>query len=269
MKRYLEIYRAEQLPVFQNLMFHSEAEAINCVRGDVVLVQDIETGLIFNQAFKPDLMKYGADYQNEQAVSTVFQRHLQNVSEAIRKHFEGHSLIEVGCGKAYFLEQLQGHGFEIAGWDPTYEGSNPAVVKEFFGPEAEQRADGIILRHVLEHVQEPVGFISKLRDANGGGGKIYIEVPCFDWICDHRAWFDIFYEHVNYFRLADFYRMFGSVYEAGHTFNGQYLYVVADLATIRTPVYVTEDRFEFPGDFLDAIEQHADRLRTQDTGHSR
>ena len=28
MKRYLEIYRAEQLPIFQNRMFHSEQEAL-------------------------------------------------------------------------------------------------------------------------------------------------------------------------------------------------------------------------------------------------
>jgi hypothetical protein len=57
MNRYREIYRAEQLPVFQNRMFHSEQEARNCIKGDVVLVQDIETGLIFNQAFRPDLMQ--------------------------------------------------------------------------------------------------------------------------------------------------------------------------------------------------------------------
>ncbi len=262
MKRYLEIYRAEQLPIFQNQMFHSEKEAINCVRGDVVLVQNLKTGLIFNQVFKSELMKYNADYQNEQAVSTFFQWHLQDVSEIIQKHFQGHSLIEVGCGKGHFLEQLQGIGFDITGWDPTYEGSNPSIVKKFFSPEAGQRAEGIILRHVLEHVQEPVEFISKLRDVNGGG-KIYIEVPCFDWICEHRAWFDIFYEHVNYFRLTDFSRMFGSVYEAGHTFNGQYLYVVADLATIRVPDYDAQDRFEFPGDFFDTVEQLAVRLRAQ------
>jgi len=38
---------------------------------------------------------------------------------------------------------------------------------------------------------------------------IYIEVPCFDWICLHRSWFDVFYQHFN-FRLADFDRVFGS-----------------------------------------------------------
>jgi len=263
MKRYREIYRAEQLPVFQNRMFHSEVEAKNCAKGHVVLVQDLMTGLIFNQAFKPELMQYDGDYQNEQAVSAVFQRHLQNVSDVILKHFRESSLIEVGCGKGYFLEQLQVMGFKITGLDPAYEGSNPSVIKTYFSPEIGLCADGIILRHVLEHVQDPVGFLSRVRDANGGGGKIYIEVPCFDWICDHRAWFDIFYEHVNYFRLSDFYRMFDVVYEAGHMFNRQYIYVVADLATIKVPECNEADWINFPERFLDSVNGYAVRLGTE------
>jgi SAM-dependent methyltransferase len=243
-------------------MFHSEEEAKNCTRGDVVLVRDLETGLTYNQAFRPELMQYDADYQNEQAVSAAFRRHLQRVLEIIRKHFQDSSLIEVGCGKGYFLEQLQAVGFKITGLDPAYEGSNPAIIREYFRPEIGLRADGIILRHVLEHVQDPVGFLSAVREANGGGGKIYIEVPCFDWICDHRAWFDIFYEHVNYFRLSDFHRMFGIVHEAGHTFNGQYLYVVADLATIGVPEYNETDSGKLPEGFLDTVSVYAAELGT-------
>jgi hypothetical protein len=258
------MYRVEQLPVFQNRMFHSREDARNCAKGDVVLAQDPATGLIWNRAFRPELMEYGPDYHNEQGLSGFFQSHLQNVSQIVQKHFRGLSLIEVGCGKGHFLESLQALGFQIAGLDPAYEGSNPAIVKQYFSPEAGLRGDGIILRHVLEHVNDPVSFLSAIRDANGGGGKVYIEVPCFDWICEHRAWFDIFYEHVNYFRLADFDRMFGVVHEAGRIFQGQYLYAVADLATIRTPVREKADRFEFPPHFLDSVNRYADRLASRE-----
>ncbi|WP_287601779.1 class I SAM-dependent methyltransferase [Thiothrix sp.] len=262
-----ELYRAEQLPVFQNRMFHSEADAKNCTKGDILLVQDLVTGLIFNHAFNPELMQYDADYQNEQAVSTIFQSHLNNVAAIINKHFQGNTLIEVGCGKGYFLEHLQEIGFEITGLDPTYEGLNPNVIREYFSPAIGLHADGIILRHVLEHVQDPVAFLTNLRDSNGGKGKIYIEVPCFDWICQHRAWFDIFYEHVNYFRLADFGRMFGHVHETGHVFGGQYLYVIADLATIQTPIRDSSDDFEFPHDLLGTVDYYANKLRTPQTKH--
>jgi threonine dehydrogenase-like Zn-dependent dehydrogenase len=116
---------------------------------------------------------------------------------------------------------------------------------------------------VLEHVRDPVEFLRHIRDANGGAGRIYIEVPCFDWICEHRAWFDIFYEHVNYFRASDFRRMFGTVHAAGHIFGGQYLYAVADLATLRTPQLDAADDFAFPSDFLATVTRYAETIKTQ------
>ena len=257
------LYRAEKLPIFQNRIFHSEEDARNCATGDVILGQHPETGLIFNQAFCPELVHYDADYQNEQGLSSVFQAHLRDVSKIVLKHFRGLSLIEVGCGKGHFLEALQVAGFQVTGLDPAYEGSNPSIIKEYFSAEVGLRGDGIILRHVLEHIQDPIAFLSTICEANGGKGKVYIEVPCLDWICAHRAWFDIFYEHVNYFRLSDFHRMFGIVEEAGRIFNGQYLYVVADLATLRAPVLGEAARFEFPPGFPEGVNRYAGRLTTR------
>ena len=264
-----EIYRAERLPVFQNRMFLSAEEARACVRGDLVLVQDPRTGLIANSAFDPSVMNYDADYQNEQGHSTVFRDHLRAMSAIVARHMRGRSLIEVGCGKALFLEQLQRDGFQITGLDPTYEGTNPAVIREYFTARTGLRAEGLILRHVLEHVRDPVGFLAQLRDANGGGGTIYIEVPCLDWIARHRAWFDLFYEHVNYFRLDDLRRVFGTVHEAGRVFGEQYLYVVADLATLRAPEASDLPRFELPTDFQSSFETCAARIKQSSAAGSR
>ncbi|MCT7990064.1 class I SAM-dependent methyltransferase [Laspinema olomoucense] len=267
MENYQEIYKAEQLPILQNRMFPTETEAKNCTKGDIILVQDLETGLIFNRAFQPELMDYDIDYQNEQAISKIFQNHLNQVKEIIQQHFAGQSLIEVGCGKGYFLEVLQKSGFQIYGFDPTYEGSNPDIIKDFFTPDIRIQGDGIILRHVLEHIHNPIEFCSKIRDTNGGG-KIYIEVPCFDWIIKHRAWFDIFYEHVNYFRMSDFYRIFDTIYESGYIFGEQYLYVVADLNTLKIPVNGPDDRIEFPEYFLDTVNRYANYLTSKPSPNS-
>ena len=261
-----EVYRAEQLPVLQNRMFASAEAARSCALGDVVLVQSAETGLVFNRAFRPELVEYDPDYQNEQGLSEAFARHLDGVLDVMRRHFAGRTLLEVGCGKGLFLERLLGAGFDVTGLDPTYEGSNPRVIRQFFTPAVGIRAEGIVLRHVLEHVQDPVAFLAGLREANGGRGTIYIEVPCLDWIASHHAWFDIFYEHVNYFRRVDFERMFGTVHEAGHSFAGQYLYVVADLATLAAPRRPRHDIFSLPRGFLSAIDESRERLRDSDAG---
>lgn len=263
MSEFRELYVAEQLPVLQNRTFQNSEDAVNCMKGDMVLVQDMETGLVFNRAFREELVQYNSDYQNEQAVSGFFREHLNNVSRIIRKHFGTGSLIEVGCGKGFFLERLETAGFHITGIDPAYEGSNPAIIKDYFTPGTGLHGDGIILRHVLEHIKDPVSFLSNISLANGRKGRIYIEVPCFDWICNHRAWFDVFYEHVNYFRLNDFNRIFGTVHESGHIFGGQYLYVVADLASFRNPVCDQSCVFEFPPDFLDTVKVNAHRLKTR------
>ena len=245
-----ELFKVEGLPVFQNKMFADSASALDCPKGDLRLVRDMETGLIFNAAFNESLLKYDSDYQNEQACSNVFQQHLEDVRAIIERYFAGKQLIEVGCGKGYFLEFLHKSGYEITGIDPAYEGNNPKVIKARFEASLGLSAEGIVLRHVLEHISNPFAFLSAIAQANGGKGYIYIEVPCFDWICEHRAWFDIFYEHVNYFRLEDFYHMFGKVLESGHIFGGQYLYVVADMATLQKPQLDQRDTFAFPADFL-------------------
>jgi hypothetical protein len=244
-----ELYRAEALPIFQNRMYSTREAAQACPKGDVVLVEDLQTGLVYNQAFNPDLMQYDADYQNEQANSPLFQRHLTTIAELVETTMGRKGLVEVGCGKGHFLELLASRGADIQGYDPTYEGDNPRIVRSYFNAELGIVGTGLVLRHVLEHIQDPVAFLHDLRDANGGGGKIYIEVPCFDWICENRTWFDIFYEHVNYFRLTDFLRMFGVVHEARRSFGGQYLSIVADLATIRKPTLDAADRVNFPADF--------------------
>jgi SAM-dependent methyltransferase len=249
-----EIFRTEGLPVLQNRMFPTAAKALASAMGDIVLVQDGCTGLIRNEAFDPSKLAYDQDYQNEQACSGVFKKHLEDVALVIKKHFFGKSLIEVGCGKGYFLEYLQTIGFNITGIDPAYEGENKNIVKAHFDNEIGISADGIILRHVLEHIPDPLSFLAKIASANRGKGVIYIEVPCFDWICEHRAWFDIFYEHVNYFRLEDFFRMFGRIYESGYIFGKQYIYIIADLTSLRTPVAEPNNRMEIPKNFLAGIE---------------
>ena len=248
------LFEQKNYPVFQNRMHDSEKEARDCPKGDIKIVENLQTGLVYNELFRPELMNYDGHYQNEQGVSRIFQTHLEGVVQILERTMGCSGIVEVGCGKGLFLELLLTRGFDITGFDPTYEGQNPRIRKTYFDPGSGIQANGLVLRHVLEHIQNPVGFLDGLKQSNTGGGKIYIEVPCFDWICKHRAWFDVFYEHVNYFRLSDFGRMFGTIHESGHLFGGQYIYVVADLASLRQPGFKLDDQVLFPLDFSASID---------------
>lgn len=243
------LYTQERLPIFQNRMYDTQDEARDCPKGDMRLVEDQQTGLVYNAAFRPELMVYDQHYQNEQGLSPLFRAHLESVAEIVQRGMGREAIVEVGCGKGLFLQILLDKGVDVTGFDPTYEGDSPRVQKRYFDHSVGMQAQGLVLRHVLEHIQDPYEFLLKLKEANGGGGKIYIEVPCFDWICERRAWFDVFYEHVNYFRLRDFHRMFGTVMESGRLFGEQYLFVVADLATLRPPERDATEPVQFPADF--------------------
>ena len=245
------LYSQSDYPLFQNRVYDSPEAARSCPRGDIRIVEDLGTGLVYNAAFDPALMVYDADYQNEQANSGRFRAHLNEVTGIVLSHMGRGRLVEIGCGKGYFLEMLRAAGADIRGFDPAYEGDNPAIQRRYFEPG--RRYDGVVLRHVIEHISDPFGFLAALRESNSGQGLIYIEVPCLDWICRNRAWFDIFYEHVNYFRLTDFNRLFGRVLTSGPLFSGQYLYVVADLATLRAPKIDPGDRVDFPADFIGGV----------------
>ena len=66
-------------------------------------IENLKTGLVYNQAFDPGLMQYDEHYQNEQAVSPLFKTHLESVAQIISKTIGRSSLVEVGCGKGFFL----------------------------------------------------------------------------------------------------------------------------------------------------------------------
>lgn len=250
------LFRAQELPVLQNTTFSTKDEAVSSARGSVCLIEDEDTGLVYNADFDAEKLAYDENYQNEQSCSSSFQQHLCEVTDIIDRHFEGKRLIEIGCGKGYFLEHLRARGYDAKGIDPAYEGSNPHVVKAMFEPSLGLSADAIVLRHVLEHIEDPVAFLGNIAQSNGGKGLVYIEVPCFDWICQRRAWFDVFYEHVNYFRLTDLDRMFGRVLESGRLFGEQYLYVVADLSSLRPIMRDPGSPVHFPADFLESRDRY-------------
>jgi len=232
-------------PVFQNKVYPTREAARRAALGDVELVQSPISGLVHNRTFDPSLVRYDTDYQNEQACSGAFRCHLDHVLGIVLPNLGPDKFgVEIGCGKGHFLELLCDAGANVTGFDPAYEGSNPRVVKKYFAEEPISKPpDFVILRHVLEHLPNPWNFLEQLSAQCKAGTKIYIEVPCFEWIVEHQAFYDIFYEHVNYFTLDVLRSAFGVVTKSGNFFGAQYLFLVADLSTFRAPEQYGGRRF--------------------------
>ena len=41
--------------------------------------------------------------------------------------------------------------------------------------------DILIFSHVLEHVADPLGFLTLFTNKLNNGGQVFIEIPCMDW----------------------------------------------------------------------------------------
>ena len=224
------LYEVHDVSVFQNKVYDSVESAQKAQTENISLMLCRICGFIFNLHFNASVMNYDKHYQNEQAYSSCFQKYLVSISSLLKsRDFEGKKVIEIGCGKGYFLEKLRENGFNITGFDPAYEGDNPAIVKDYFTKtEVPLHADLIILRHILEHIQTPVDFLHAVAEACGYKGKIFIEVPDFNWIIRNKSFWDIFYEYCNYFTFESLGSLFKNP-EQDSLFNGQYMYLLADL----------------------------------------
>lgn len=260
------IYQQKSVPLIQNKVYPPNEAAKNAPCADVLLAQSLDNGFVFNTNFIDFIIDYDQHYQNEQSNSAYFQQHLNNIIEIMiqNKCLEG-KVVEIGCGKAFFLNMLLDKGVEIIGFDPTYEGDSPNVIKDFFSDKyTNVEADFIILRHTLEHISAPYQFLQTIAVANNFKGKIFIEVPTFEWILKHNATEDIFYEHCNYFTLDTLQMLFKKSI-GGHFFNGQYIYVIADLADVKSEIIDKRNIIPYHVYFKDRIETYTNLVNSKNS----
>ena len=93
----------------------------------------------------------------------------------------------------------------------------------------------ILLRHTLEHIPNPTLFLTSLFDIIKKGQlknvPIFIEVPDVEWIFANKAYWDFFYEHVNYFSKNSLYHSVknanGIVTSIKSAFENQYQWAEA------------------------------------------
>jgi hypothetical protein len=231
------IFKQDKVPVFQNKVYPSAEQALASEMGEVELVQSLVSGFVFNKAFTSHIMNYDVHYQNEQSNSAVFKNHLSNVLQQLKSFgISNKKVVEVGCGKGVFFEMMMKENIDCWGFDPTYEGNNERIKKEYFDETHKGiEADVIIMRHTLEHITKPFSFLHTIAKANDYKGFLFVEVPTFDWIINKNAFWDIFYEHCNYFTEQSLGCMFDDAV-TGDFFGGQYIYLWADLSKIRTTI---------------------------------
>lgn len=200
-------------PVIQNYRFTTPDEARHVTRGDINLRQCTDCGLVFNAAFDSAVVPYDEHYENSQNFSPSFQALMEGTADHLAAAYDLQKgkVLEVGCGKGAFLKMLcERHDLEGVGFDTSCvkdtSGSQDRV--EFHqryvtGKDITFPVSAVICRHVVEHVPAIGDFLAELYQiAKASNAQVaYLETPAWEWIVEHEAFWDVFYEHCNYFPM--------------------------------------------------------------------
>ena len=144
------------------------------------------------------------------------------------------------------------------------KGDNVNIIKEYFTKDSlDLNSDLVILRHTLEHIKNPLEFLHSIAEACGYKGKVFVEVPDFNWIIRNKAFWDIFHEHCNYFTFESL----GSIFtksEQGSLFEGQYMYLLADMEDLQSKARPTNvDFLHQKNVFLEQLEKYREFVKTR------
>lgn len=219
-----------EVPVHCNRLWSTPEAARSAPRGSLRLAFCRACTHIYNLAFLPERMEYGGEYENSLHFSPHFQDYSRSLAAYLVERFElrHRRILEIGCGKGEFLAQLVELGdLRGVGFDPSFQPGRIAsetaarieVFREIYSPgQCEVEADFICCRHVLEHLADPVGFLTELRHSTARRQiPVFFEVPNILFTLREVGIWELIYEHPSYFGPESLRRVFA---EAGFEVQG-------------------------------------------------
>ncbi len=198
----------EGLPVHVGVLWRDATAARRAPRGAVHMHVCRGCGFVWNGAFDASLLDYEQPYDNALHGSGLFRAfEAATVDHLVERHgLGGRSVVEVGCGDGRFLGLLCAAGAAAGvGFEPGYRperrspvaGDAVTILAEPYTADHPRRAaDLVATRQVLEHMEDPVGFLRTIRRGIGGRDTaLYVDVPNgAELLAEHAHW-DLMYEH--------------------------------------------------------------------------
>lgn len=217
------------------------------------------------------------DYVMTVSHSPTMQRYQSEQAGAFVSRFElaGRRVLEVGCGDGHYLSLLDELGARVSGLEPSAPFrrlTEQRGLRVYSGYAADLEPlpggpyDAIVTREVLEHVPDPIDFLSTIRASLTSDGVGLVEVPSLEQALERGRFFDFFPDHLNYFSVGTLARALERsgflVVEITRGMGGEYLQAIVKADTDRNAANLDSTRGAIVRD-LRALEQRcvADGLR--------
>ena len=180
--------------------------SVGAKKFEIELVNCNYCGHLFNNDFDIRNINYASDMISEgRKFSTEYTKYMKTKAYQISGLIENQNgtVIEIGSGDSYFLSLFEKHN--KIGFEPSVEAtkctdSKLTIHNEYFDPKHDYgfKASLVILRHVLEHLENPVDFMMDTVD-NLEPDIVFLEVPNGGKTKSENRIQDVYYEHRSYF----------------------------------------------------------------------
>lgn len=264
-ERVTELYTTV-VPVLQNRVYATKDEAVQSKQATMILTHCANCNFVFNSAFDEKAIVYDENYDNS-VPSKMFQKYYEEIADYLYQKYrlQNSCVYDIGCGKGTFLKLMCSRFPDVRGIgiDPSYEGDlrptdNLVFIQDFFQTSHVSEAPALVLsRHVFEHIEFPVAFLKIISEPlkDHPDVPVFIEVPDFNWIVRNQTFWDICYEHCNYFSPNPVGNMFSrsgvELNSITPAFGDQYLWIEGRLNPTDA---IDKDVKELPGQSLDQIQ---------------
>ncbi len=249
------LFRREDIPHYNLELIFDRDKALNVRRGIVDFYYCPDCAFAFNAAFDQGLADYQVSYESSRGHSAKFLEYMQHVVQDFQDIFgiEGKTVLEIGCGDGQFLEKMRSqYNFNGYGFDPSAKTDSTTdlkLIKGYFQPASfRPEVDIVVLRHVLEHQQNASSFLAAILGKGSYWNKVrlYVEVPCWEWIVKHHSFNAFSYEHCSYYSmdsLDQVLEMEGFQSKViKYTFEGEYLQYFGERGRVKATG--PDDRFQ-------------------------
>jgi len=212
-KELVEFAQVKNVPASAGQLCPTRDAAVRAATGDVHLAICRSCGYIGNRAFDPARLSFGPTYDASLHYSPVYRQFLDDLAAQLIQRYDlrGRTVVEVACGKGYFLRHLaelgigRGIGIDLSPPKEGVEqigGATVEFIRDYYTDAyAGLGADLVCCRHALQEIVRPRDLVATVGRSLGAahGRAAYFEVPNGADIFAEPAPWRLLYEYGSFF----------------------------------------------------------------------